>query len=353
MKTLKSILVLIGLIAVIVLILMLNRKRTLERTRLASEVSTVVTVGIDVVKEEQADLSFSSNGSLEAFRELSFVSDVSGRVLEVFADEGTHVSKGQVLVQADEEMLQADFAASEAAYNTLKTDLERFTNANKSGGVTDQQLEAIRTQFIAAESRYISSRRRLADARIKSPISGTVIKRYVEVGAFLNPGARLFDIIDDSQLKAWCNVTERQVLLLKKGQDVRIKCDAFPGEEYAGTITFVGSKADRSMNYPVEISVSGRDKKGLKAGMYITSYFDIASAEKAIMIPRSAIAGSVKNAKVYTVTGGRAAEKEVIVGPMTGNKVEIVSGLQAGDSIIVSGLINVSDGVSVMNKADR
>ena len=107
------------------------------------------------------------------------------------------------------------------------------------------------------------------------------------------------------------------------------------------------------MNYPVEISVSGRDKKGLRAGMYITSYFDIASAEKAIMIPRSAIAGSVKNAKVYTVTGGRAAEKEVIVGPMTGNKVEIVSGLQAGDSIIVSGLINVSDGVSVMNKADR
>ena len=78
MKTLKSILVLIGLIAVIVLILMFNRKRTLERTRLASEVSTVVTVGIDVVKEEQADLSFSSNGSLEAFRELSFVSDVSG-----------------------------------------------------------------------------------------------------------------------------------------------------------------------------------------------------------------------------------------------------------------------------------
>ncbi|HOT18304.1 MAG TPA: hypothetical protein PLB07_11715, partial [Bacteroidales bacterium] len=85
MKKLKSILVLIGLIAVIVLILMFNRKRTLERTRLASEVSTVVTVGIDVVKEEQADLSFSSNGSLEAFRELSFVSDVSGRVLEVFA----------------------------------------------------------------------------------------------------------------------------------------------------------------------------------------------------------------------------------------------------------------------------
>ena len=219
--------------------------------------------------------------------------------------------------------------------------------------MTDQQLETIRTQFIAAESRYISSRRRLADARIKSPISGTIIRRYLEVGAYLNPGARLFDIIDDSQLKAWCNVTERQVLLLKKGQDVRIKCDAFPGEEYPGTITYVGSKADRSLNYPVEISVSGRDKKELKAGMYVTANFDIEAVQKVIMIPRSAITGSVKNAKVYTVNNGRASEKEVTVGSMAGNNVEIISGLQAGDSIVVSGLINVSDGVMVKNKTDR
>lgn len=353
MKKLVSIITIIGLIALIVIILVFNRKRSFEKTQIASEATTGVTVGMDVVTEEQANMSFSSNGTLEPFRELSFVSDVSGRVLEVFAYEGTHVSKGQVLVQADEEMLKADFAASEAAYNALKTDLERFVNANKSGGVTDQQIETIRTQYIAAESRYISSRRRLADARVKSPISGTIIKRYVEVGAYLNPGARLFDIIDDSSLRAWCNVTERQVLLLKNGQNVRIKCDAFPGEEYTGTIKFVGSKADRSLSYPVEISVSGRDKKDLKAGMYITAYFDSAAEGKVIMIPRSAISGSVKNAKVYTVTGGRATEQVVTIGSMTGTRVEVLDGLHAGDSIIVSGLINVSDGVTVKNKLDR
>lgn len=353
MRKLISIITVLVLIAVIAVILVFNKKRSFERTQIASEASTGVTVGMDEVREELANLSFSSNGSLEPFRELSFVSDVSGRVLEVYADEGTHVSKGQLLVQADDEMLKADFTASEASYNALKTDLERFTNANTNGGVTDQQLETIRTQFIAAESRYISSRRRLADARIKSPISGTIIKRYVEIGAYLNPGARLFDIIDDSQLRAWCNVTERQVLLLKKGHNVRIECDAFPGEKYTGIITYVGSKADRSLNYPVEISVSGREKKELKAGMYITANFDIEGDQKVIMIPRSAITGSVKNAKVYTVNDGRAAEKEVIAGSMTGNKVEILEGLQAGDSIVVSGLINVSDGVILKNKTDR
>ena len=348
-----SIITVIALIAVIAVILVFNKKRSFENTQLASEASTSITVGMDEVREGKANLSFASNGSLEPFRELSFVSDVSGRVLEVLADEGTYVTKGKVLVKADEEMLKADFTASEAAYNALKTDLERFTNANENGGVTDQQLETIRSQFIAAESRYISSKRRLADASIKSPISGTIIRRYVEIGTYLNPGARLFDIIDDSQLKAWCNVTERQVLLLKKGQNVRIECNAFPGEKYTGTITFVGSKADKSLNYPVEISVSGREKKELKAGMYITAYFDIEAENSVIMIPRSSITGSVKNAKVYTVTDGRASERVVTVGSMTGNNVEILDGLQAGDSIIVSGLINVSDGVTVKNKTDR
>ncbi|NSW93131.1 MAG: efflux RND transporter periplasmic adaptor subunit [Bacteroidales bacterium] len=353
MKKVWPIIAVLAIIAVIIVILVINKNRSSEQTQIASEASASVTVGIIEVTEEPFNRSFISNGSLEPFRELSFVSDVSGRVLEVFADEGTVVSKGKILVQVDDEMLKADFAASEAAYNALKTDLERFTNANMSGGVTDQQLETIRTQFAAAESRYISSKRRLEDARIKSPISGTVVKRYVEVGTYLNPGARLFDIMDDSRLRAVCNVTERQVMLLKEGQNVTISCNVFPGEKYIGEITFVGSKADRSLNYPVEITISGSEKKNLKAGMYVTAYFDIESENKVIMIPRSAITGSVKNAKVFTVTNGKAAEKEVTVGSMIGNKVEILDGLQAGDSIIVAGLINVSDGVMVRNKTDR
>lgn len=353
MKKVWPIIAVLAFIAVIVVILVINKKRSSEQTQIASKASTSVTVGIIEVTEEPSDRSFVSNGSLEPLSELSFVSDVSGRVLQVFADEGAVVSKGKILVQVDDEMLRADFAASEAGYMALKTDLERFTNANMSGGVTDQQLETIRTQFVAAEYRYISSKRRLEDARIKSPISGTVIKRYVEVGAFLNPGARLFDIMDDSRLKAVCNVTESQVLLLKEGQNVTITCNVFPGEKYNGKITFVGSKADRSLNYPVEITVSGSEKKNLKAGMYVTVHFDIESENKVIMIPRSAITGSVKNAKVYTVIDGKAAQKEVTVGSMIGNKVEILDGLQAGDSIIVAGLINVSDGIMVRNKTDR
>ena len=349
MKRFISIISVVAVIAGIAMILVLNKKSTSEKTSLASQVSTAVPVKADVVRDEAFNQSFTSNGSLEPERELSFVSDVAGRVLNVYADEGTVISGGQVLVQVDDEMLRADFMASEASYNALKSDLERFTNANKQGGVTDQQLETIRTQCIAAESRYISSKRRLSDARIKAPIRGTINKRYVEVGTFLNPGARLFDIIDDSKLHVWCNVTERQVLLIKKGQKVRILCSTFPEDTFSGTITFIGEKADRALSYPVEITLNREGKSLLKAGMYVTACFDMQSEKQGIVIPRSAITGSVKNARVYVVENGTATGRDVVVGMMMDKDVEILKGLQAGDSIVVAGLINVSDGAKVRN----
>lgn len=351
MKKIISILSVIGVISVIVIVLLVNKKTTQKKTELASQISTAVLVQIDVVKETPLNLSFSSNGSLEPVRELAFVSDVAGRVINVVADEGTNVSAGQVLAQVDDEMLKADFAASEASYNALKADLERFTNANKQGGVTDQQLETIRSQFISAESRYITSKRRLADAKIKAPINGTVTKRYIETGTYLNPGARLFDIIDDTQLKVWCNVTERQVLLVSEGEKARVMCNTFPDETYSGTITYVGDRADRSLNYPVEITVARSEKKLLKAGMFVTAYFDIPTENQGVMIPRSAITGSVSNARVYVVKNGSAEIRDVVVGMMMDKNVEVLKGLQAGDSIVVAGLINVSDGVKVKGKS--
>lgn len=340
----------IALIAAIVWILNANKKANRQDTALASAVTTDVPVQMDVVKELPFNLSFTSNGTLEPIRELAFVSDVAGRVINILADEGTHVSKSQVLIQADDEMLKADFIASEAAYKALKADLDRFSNANKQGGVTDQQLETIRTQYIAAESRYITSKRRLADSKIKAPIAGTINKRYVEVGAYLNPGARLFDIIDDSQLKVWCNVTERQVLLLQKGQKVNILCNTLPNETYTGTVTFISLKSDRTLNYPLEIILDGRDKNDLKAGMYVNVNFNSKEEKKGILIPRNAITGSVKSAKVFMVKNGTVKEQDVVVGNMADRNVEILKGLQAGDSIVTAGLINVSDGVKVRNK---
>lgn len=339
----------IVVLAIVMLVLMMNKKTTQDKTRLAAAVSSAIPVQIEAVKASVFNPSFSSNGALEPIRELSMMSDVVGRVVSVMVDEGTSVAKGEPLAQIDTEMLQADFNANQATYNALKKDYERFKSSNEQGGVTAQQLDNMQTQLIAAQSRLAVSARRLADATIKSPISGVVNKRYVEVGAYLNPGARIVDIIDNSSLRVWCNVTEHQVLQIRQNQDVRLSCSTFPDESYIGKINFVGQKADRSMSFPVEILISGPQKKELKAGMYVTAHFDAKTTSEGILISRNAISGSVKSAYVYVVKNGIAHKQEVGIGGTVNKNVHIISGLHAGDSVVVAGLINVAEGANVVN----
>lgn len=348
MKKLVYILSVCAVIGAIVAVLFFNKKSTAEKTKMVANLSSAVAVKMAVVTDSAYSIGFTSNGVLEALRDLQFSSDVAGRVVNVYVDEGSSVGKGKVLVQLDNETLRADAASNEATYNGLKKDYERFKNSNEQGGVTDQQLDNMRTQMIAAECRLISSRRHLSDASIKAPISGVIYKRYVEVGSYLNPGAKLFDIIDDSQLKVMCFATEKQRLNLTKGQSVSVTSETFPGETFTGKITFIGEKADRSLNFPLEITMVNA-KKNLKAGMFVTVKFDADAEKNGILVPRSAISVSVQAANVFVVKNGIAKKQNVVTGNMVGEQIEILQGLTAGDSIVVAGLINISDGTKVRN----
>ncbi len=346
MKKLVYILSVCAVIGVIVLILALNKRSTAEKTRMVADISAAVVVKTQVVTDSAYAVEFTSNGILEALRDLPFLSDVAGRVVHVYADEGDRVGKGKVLIQLDSETLRANVVSSEASFAALKKDYERFKNANAQGGVTDQQLDNVRTQMIAAESRLIADKRRLADASVKAPIPGTIYKRYVEVGSYLNPGAKLFDIIDDSQLKVICFATEKQRLHIAKGQPVTVTSETFPGETFPGTVSFIGEKADHSLNFPVEITIAGK-KKELKPGMFVTVSFNTDTKKSGILIPRNAISGSVQAANVFVVKNGTAKKQAVVTGDMLGERIEILNGLNPGDSIVVAGLINVSDGTKV------
>lgn len=348
MKRAINILVILAILAIIILVLRMNKRTNQQKTELASVVSTAVPIQIDVVSEETFTTEFSSNGTLKPIKELAYVSDVSGRIVNILVDKGDWVQKGQTLISVDDEMLRADYLASEASFKALKTDYERFEKAKESGGVTAQQLDNMRTQLIAAESRYLTSKRRLADATIKSPIAGYINERYVEVGAYLNPGARLFDIVDDSQLKLRCSVTELQVLRISKGQVVTVKSNAFPDQSFEGRVSFIGKNSGGGLSYPIEITI--RDKQDLMAGMYVTAHFESNTQRKGILIPRNAVSGSVKSASVFVVKDAIAQHRDVTIGDMVGTQVEVTQGIQAGDSIVVAGLINVADGAKVVNR---
>lgn len=343
----KTIGIIIAALAVagMVLLLVSNKRKVQEQTSSAvkagsSEMVTTYTAVSDAFKRD-----FSSNGVAQANSELNFMSEVSGRVIRIFVDKGSRVSKGTPLLAIDAELLEADYKATLASYESLKKDEERFTNSYEAGGVTSQQLDNVRTQLVAAESRLAVSKWKLDNAVVKAPIAGTINARNVEVGALIAPNAPLFEIVDDSRVKVICNVPESKVRLIGVGQKVNVSGNDAAGRNFTGTIKSIGVKTDRGLNYPVEVLLDS--DPGLHVGMYLKVNFEATGSSEAILIPRKAVVGSVLAANVYVVKDGKAERREVRLGDMSGDRIEILEGLESGDEVIVAGLMNIADGTPV------
>lgn len=331
----------------IVFTLMSNKRSTAAKTEGILLDQTAVAVRTEVVSERPYSMDFSANGLVRGIHDQTLTSAMGGRVVALRAKEGDRVSRGQLLVQIDAETLGADAEAAKVAYEAAQRDYQRFKNAHEQGGVTDQQLAAIHTQMVAAEGRYTAARRRLSDASVVAPTSGEIYKSYVEVGSFVNPGAKLFEIVDDSQLKVSCYVTERQHLQLSKNQNVRIMSELFPSQEITGHISMIGDKANQALSFPVDVMLDKETSQGLRPGMYVSLSFSGQTENTGILIPRNAIIGSINDAQVYIVRNGMAIRKAVTAGNIVGDHIEVIDGLQKGDSLVIAGLINISDGVPV------
>jgi RND family efflux transporter MFP subunit len=326
-----------------------NKKKNAEKTAVVAQTTTGdVAVKVSSVEKQVAGMDFSANGNFAPAQQLNFAAENSGRVTRVLVDEGSYVRRGQTLAIIKADVLNIDLESAEAALQNAQRDKERYENAFKTGGVTQQQLDQARLALDNAEARVAQARVRVGDANIKSSINGVVNKRYIEPGAVVSSGTQLFELVDVSKLKLNITVNESQVANLKVGDKVTVKASVFPDKTFAGNVSFIAPKADNSLNFPVEIEIASNPGNNLRAGMYGTAVFNFENNVPVIIVPRTAFVGSVSSNQVFVVDSANTARiRPVTAGRIVGDKVEILQGLNEGENIIISGQINLSDGTKV------
>ncbi|MGX5689994.1 efflux RND transporter periplasmic adaptor subunit [Arcticibacter tournemirensis] len=347
-RSIITVIVVVLVLALIAWVLQNNKKSNQAKTAVVAEGNTgAVAVKTETAKTGTVDLDFSANGNFAANQDLTLSAENSGRVTRITVDEGDRVQRGQVVARIDDELLSVEAQAAQANYQNAVRDLERYESSFKTGGVTQQQVDAMRLNVRNALARVQTAKRKSNDADIKAPISGIVNKRFIEKGSFVSPGTQLFEIVDLSKLKLKVTANETQVVNLKVGDRVKITSKVFPEKEFTGKISFIAPKADNSLNFPVEIEVSNNSGNELKAGMYGTAVFDLPQQRPVITVPRTAFAGSVNSNKVFVLDGSTARSRNVTPGRIAGERVEILEGLKEGETVITSGQVNLTDGTQV------
>ncbi len=271
----------------------------------------------------------------------------SGKVTAVHAEVGDRVRAGSVIVQLDDELKKAAFDAASVTYEKARKDLERQEALHAQASTTDAQLEGARLAFKATEAQYVLAKRQYGDARVVSPIDGVVTARGVNVGTYVQSGNVVANVVDISSLKVRVNVNENDVFRLRPGDKVNVTTDVYPKATFPGTIRTVSAKGDEAHTYPVEVGIVNSEEYPLKAGMFALVTFSTLNHEKILAIPRQALVGSVRAAKVFVVKDNVAHLREIVVDSEVGTVIEVLKGLSEGEVVVVNGQNNLKDGTAV------
>lgn len=338
----------IAIIALIAIVLTNNKAKNEAETAIVSEKNSAVSVRVDTVKTQTVEADFLANGNFEPLQSLTFSAENAGRVTRVLVDEGSKVKIGQTLAVIKGDRLSVDVQSAQAAYNNALADEQRYQNAFKTGGVTQQQVDQAKLSLVNAKARLAQANILFGDATIKSSINGIVNKRFIEPGSVVASGVALFELVNVSKLKLKVTVSENQIANLKLGSAVKVKASVYPDKEFSGKVTFIAPVADATLNFPIEIEIENTDNDMLKAGMYGTAFFGSAEQQKPVrIIPRSAFVGSVNSNQVFVVENNAAKLTKIVAGKIYGDQVEVLDGLKDGQIVVTSGQINLTDGTPI------
>lgn len=190
-------------------------------------------------------------------------------------------------------------------------------------------------------------RKNISDASIKAPTTGMISIKQIEEGMFVNSGNEIATIVDISKTKVQVFLSENEVYEVKKGQSVQITTGVYPNTIFKGTVDFISHQADETRSYQTEIVIDNQSYSLLRSGTYVNLKFLGGKSEKTLLIPREAIASSIKNPSVFIVNNGKVQKREIKTGIETGGLIQVISGLKGTDKVVISGQINLKNGSKI------
>ena len=304
----------------------------------------------------------SISGTLEPDREAVLRAQVSGSVLQTYADQGQAVNAGTVLARIDASGIQDAYTSARAglvsarnAADVAAKDLARNEKLLAAGAIAERDIDQSRRASIAAQAALEDANSRLATAEkayrsttVTSPFAGVVSERPVSSGDVVQPGTALFTVVDPSSMRLEASVPAEQLASIRIGVPVDFTVSGYPGRQFVGRITRINPTADpttRQVRIYVSIPNEGRSLVG---GLFATGRMSTAT-KMGLVIPQSAVDVREAIPSVMRVKQGKAEKVAVKIGltDKTSETIEVLSGLQPGDTLLLGAALGITPGTLV------
>lgn len=308
----------------------------------------VAAVPVEAATVERRDISsyIETHGTLEAENEVDLVGRVSAPIVELRAEEGMAVGKGQLLARLDESELRAQLEISRANLEEATQAWERSQSLREVALISPEELEQARTRYETAKAQFEGDQIQIGYTEVRAPFSGLIVARYVDFAEQVSPGTPMFRLSDFDPLLCPIQVPERDLGRLAVGQSAYLEVEAFPGERFGAEVLRIRPVVDAATGtVRVTLAVSGRGR--LRPGMFADVFVETDRRQGVLVMPKAALSVDSIGDTVFVVGDGVAGRREVELGFAEGDSVEVMSGLADGDQVVVVGQDGLSDGTPI------
>ncbi|WP_439840836.1 efflux RND transporter periplasmic adaptor subunit [Aeromonas veronii] len=299
-------------------------------------------------------------GFIEPNQGVTLSTELAGTIDAITFESGKPVKADQLLLSLDSTVERANLRASQAKLPAAKAKFDRFQNLYKTSSISKEQLDEAEAAYRSLEADIESLKATIARREVRAPFSGVVGLRNVFLGQYLQPGTDIVRLEDTSVMRLRFTVPQTDISKIKLGQTIKINVDAYPQTQFDGHITAIEPAVNfQSGLIQVQADIPNNDGQ-LRSGMFARASIILPTVKDQIVIPQSAISFTLYGQNVYVLKEGEETDKkgnkvkvlrakQVVVkaGERRGNDVHVLSGIQAGDQIVLSGQVRLSNDTKV------
>jgi membrane fusion protein (multidrug efflux system) len=306
-----------------------------------------VTVETVAAEPELAD-TFELPAVVEPNRVVRVAAEVSGRIEYIGPKKGDVVRAGNLLIQLNADLLRPQFDSAKAQLDFDQIQYKRMANLVEENATTQRDLDTATAQLAASKARVEEIRARLDRTAIRAPIGGALDDLLVEEGEYVDPGNPVAQLVETDPVKVVVEVPERDTAFFAPDDKAEVLTETKGIEKcLVGHIEFISELADpQTRSTRMEILLGNKERL-LRSGQIVRVRLTRRILKDAILIPLLAVIPMEEGMAVYVVSAAQAERREVQLGAIKGDHVQVLSGLKAGDQLIVAGHRFVAPGQKV------
>jgi membrane fusion protein (multidrug efflux system) len=308
--------------------------------------AAAVPVEVAAVARQPVAAYIQTNGALEAENDVRIVARTAGPVVELATEEGRTVRKGQLMARIDPREARAQVQIAEVTLRETERAFERAKSTFEAQLISQADYDQALTARESAQAALAERKVQLGFTTIEAPFDAVVVERMVKLADHVTVNQELFRISDFDPLLCKIQVPEKELPRLHEGQPAYLTVEAWPLERFPAKVLRLSPVVDAATGtVRVTLEVEAREK--LRPGMFASVFLEVDRHQNALTIPKTALSLESLGDTVYVVKGEVAARRSVKLGYEEADKVEVLSGLDQGDRVIVVGQDGLSEGTPI------